>query len=51
MFEYELNDYLDYNQLYNDLMSKETNKSNKVTTTNSNEREGLISQMLMDKGD
>jgi regulator of replication initiation timing len=58
MFEYELNDYFDYNQLYKDLMSKdtakskiETAKSNKVTTTNSNGREGLISQMMMDKFD
>ena len=58
MFEYELNDYFDYNQLYKDLMSeattkskKETNKSKKVTTTNSNGREGLVSQMMMDKFD
>ena len=58
MFEYELNDYFDYNLLYKDLMSKEnTNgkkkdaKSKKVTTTNSNGREGLISQMMMDKFD
>lgn len=57
MYEYELNDYFDY-QLYKDLMSKkatksgkETTKSKKVTTTNSNGREGLISQMLMDKFD
>jgi len=58
MLEYELNDYFDYNQLYNDLMSeettkskKETTKSKKVTTTNSNGREGLVSQMMMDKFD
>ena len=51
MFEYELNDYFEYKQLYKDLISKETTKSKKVTTINSNEREGLISQMMMDKFD
>ena len=58
MHEYESNDYFNYNQLYEDLMSKETTKckketakSKKLTTTNSNGREGLISQMMMDKFD
>jgi len=51
MLEYRLNDYFDYNKLYENLMPKETTKSKKETTTNSNEREGLISQMMMDKFD
>ena len=45
MFEYKLNNYFDYNKLYENLTKT---KSNKVNTTYSNGREGLISQMMMD---
>lgn len=46
MFEYELPEYNDFHQLYNNLMSKE--KADTNITTDSTKREDLITQMLMD---
>ena len=52
MFEYELEEleeYIDFNILYNNLMSKNT--TNIDTTTYSTKREDVITELMMDNFD